>query len=57
MDHTQKGHSRTRPNNKIRTLPAKKKKKFGAGLVHVAWAAQRLKTVAPKLPISRETKI
>lgn len=56
MDHTQKGHSRTRPNNKIRTLPAKKTK-IGAGLVHVAWAAQRLKTVAPKLPISRETKI
>ena len=37
--------------------PCRQKKKFGAGLVHVAWAAQRLKTVAPKLPISRETKI
>ena len=52
MDHTQKGHS-IRPNNKIRPLPAKKI----LARVQSTWAAQRLKTVAPKLPISRETKI
>lgn len=51
MDHTQKGHS-IRPNIKIRPQPAKKKN--GAGLVHVG---SPMKTVAPKLPISRETKI